>query len=105
MGNVVVPVGIGQEAVAIALEAGDEDVAAATAIWEARRDLILAELDGLPAMRPGGGWSLLIDGSSLKMSGAEMSTALFRQDDIDAQPMEGWGSGRALCRERVCKYV
>ena len=35
MGNVVVPVGIGQEAAAVALEQGDDDVASATAILQA----------------------------------------------------------------------
>jgi N-succinyldiaminopimelate aminotransferase len=91
MGNVVVPVGIGQEAVATALELGDGDVAKATAILQSRRNLILTELDGLPAMRPAGGWSLLIDASQLGMSGAELSDRLFDKAQIAATPMTGWG--------------
>ena len=59
--NVVCQVGIAQTAVAAALEAGDADVAAATAEWERRRDVVLAELDGLPVVPPHGGWSLLLD--------------------------------------------
>ena len=44
--NVVCQVGIAQAAVAIALEAGDADVAAAAAEWERRRDVVLEELAG-----------------------------------------------------------
>ena len=91
MGNVVVPVGIGQTAAAVALEAGDDDVARATAVWEARRDLLLRELEGLPVMRPAGGWSLLVDGAPLGLTGAEMSKRLFADARIAATPMDGWG--------------
>jgi len=100
MGNVVVPVGIAQTAAAVALEAGDEDVARATATWQARRDLILHEMEGLPVLRPAGGWSLLIDGTPLGLTGAEMSRRLFDQARIAATPMEGWGevNGARLLR-------
>jgi N-succinyldiaminopimelate aminotransferase len=100
MGNVVVPVGIGQAAAAVALEAGDADVAHATATWQARRDLILREMEGLPVMRPAGGWSLLVDGSSLGLTGADMSRRLFDQARIAATPMAGWGevNGAELLR-------
>ena len=100
MGNVVVPVGIGQTAAAVALEAGDDDVARATAIWQARRDLILRELEGLPVIRPGGGWSLLIDGAGLGLTGAEMSRRLFDRARVAATPMDGWGevNGTRLLR-------
>jgi len=100
MGNVVVPVGIAQAAAAVALEAGDEDVARATATWQARRDLILREMEGLPALRPAGGWSLLVDGAPLGLTGAEMSRRLFDQARIAATPMEGWGevNGAQLLR-------
>jgi N-succinyldiaminopimelate aminotransferase len=95
MSNVVVPVGIAQEGVAAALELGDSDVAAATAILEARRNLILAEMEGLPVMRPAGGWSLLIDARELGMSGAELSELLFDKARIAATPMVGWGGADA----------
>ena len=100
MGNVVVPVGIAQTAAAVALEAGDEDVARATATWQARRDLILREMEGLPVLRPAGGWSLLVDGAPLGLTGAEMSRRLFDQARIAATPMEGWGevNGAQLLR-------
>lgn len=92
MGNVVVPVGIAQQAAAVALEQGDGEVAAATATWQARRDLILAELEGLPVVRPDGGWSLLIDAGPLGLDGAALSERLFREGKIAATPMTGWGA-------------
>ena len=100
MGNVVVPVGIAQAAAAVALEAGDGDVARATAIWQERRDVILGELAGLPVVRPAGGWSLLIDGAPLGMTGAELSWRLFDGARIAATPMDGWGevNGAQLLR-------
>jgi N-succinyldiaminopimelate aminotransferase len=91
MGNVVVPVGIAQDAAAVALELGDEDVAQATAILEERRNLLLDELAQFPVVRPDGGWSLLLDASEIGMSGAEMSERLFHRARIAATPMAGWG--------------
>ncbi len=93
--NVVCQVGIAQTAVAVALEAGDEDVAAAAAEWERRRDVILAELDGLTVIPPHGGWSLLLDTRPLGWSGDEASERLFRLSRIAATPMTNWGSARA----------
>jgi N-succinyldiaminopimelate aminotransferase len=91
MGNVVVPVGIAQDAAAAALEQGDGDVASATAILEERRNLILDELAEFPLRRPDGGWSLLIDASELGMTGAQLSERLFNMAQIAATPMTGWG--------------
>ena len=91
MGNVVVPVGIAQDAVATALELGDADVQAAVAEWQERRDTLLAELAGLPVVRPAGGWSMLLDGAPLGLTGADMSRRLFAEAGIAATPMDGWG--------------
>ena len=102
MGNVVVPVGIAQDAAAAALEVGDAAVAEAVATWQRRRDLILEELEGLPVVRPAGGWSLLIDGAPLGMTGAAMSTALLEKADIAATPMTGWGPANG---ERFLRFV
>ncbi len=100
MGNVVVPVGIAQEAAAAALALGDADVQMAVGEWQARRDLVLAELDGLPVVKPAGGWSMLLDGTPLGLSGAELSRRLFAQSAIAATPMDGWGerNGRQFLR-------
>jgi aspartate/methionine/tyrosine aminotransferase len=91
--NVVCQVGIAQQAVADALDASDAeaDVAAATAIWRQRAELILDQLADLPGVRPHGGWSLLIDASQLGMSGAELGRRLFAHGRVAATPMDGWG--------------
>lgn len=93
--NVVCQTGIAQTAVAVALEAGDDDVAAAAAEWERRRDVVLAELEGLPAIRPHGGWSTLLDVRALGHTAGEASERLFRLGRVAATPMTNWGSERA----------
>ncbi|MCY7303327.1 MAG: pyridoxal phosphate-dependent aminotransferase [Thermoleophilia bacterium] len=93
--NVVCQVGIAQTAVAVALEAGNEDVAAAAAEWERRRDLLLVELDGLPVIPPHGGWSMLLDVRALGHTADEASERLFRLGRVAATPMTNWGSERA----------
>jgi len=90
LSNVVVPVGIAQRAVAAALELPD-DVGGAVAEWERRRDALLTELDGLPVVRPAGGWSMLLHTAALGLSGADASKRLFDQAGVAATPMDGWG--------------
>lgn len=91
MANVVVPVGIAQDAVAACLEQGDALVAPAVAEWQRRRDALLAELEGLPVVRPAGGWSLLLDAEALGHTGASLSDLLLARADVAATPMDGWG--------------
>ena len=90
--NVVCQVGIGMPGAAAALTAEDDGIAAAVAEWQARRDLILAELSDLPVVRPDGGWSLVIDTAALGMSPADASQRLFEEGKVAATPMTGWGS-------------
>ena len=90
--NVVCQVGIAMPGAAAALNAEDDGIAAAVAEWQARRDVILAELSDLPVVRPDGGWSLLIDTAALGMMPAEASQRLFENGKIAATPMTGWGS-------------
>ena len=90
--NVVCQVGIGMPGAAAALTADDDGIAAAVAEWQARRDLILGELSDLPAIRPDGGWSLLIDTVALGMNPADASGRLFETGKVAATPMTGWGS-------------
>ena len=96
--NVVCQVGIGMPGAAAALSAEDDGIAAAVAEWQARRDVILAELADLPVVRPDGGWSLLIDTASLGMDPAEASRRLFEKGKVAATPMTGWGSGEIAGR-------
>jgi len=89
--NVVCPVGIAQQAVAVALETGDDGIASCAATWQARHDLLIDALrpqfDVIPAQ---GGWSLLIDFRSRGISGAEASRRLM-VEGVAATSMENWG--------------
>lgn len=89
--DVVVPVGIGQGAAAVALEQDDNGVAAAVAEWQRRRDAIVAELEGLPLIPAAGSWSMLFDAGALGLTGAEASDRLFESAGIAATPMDNWG--------------
>jgi len=100
LSNVVCQVGITMPGAEAALTATDDGVAAATAEWKARRDHILAEMQGLPVVAPDGGWSLLIDTIALGMSPGEASQKLFRDGAIAATAMTGWGQ-----EDRAGRYL
>jgi len=93
MTNVVCQVGIAQAAVAAALNApdADADVAAATAVWQQRCQTVLDQLAGYRAVRPDGGWSLLVDTRPLGLTPAELSARLLERGKVAATPMDGWG--------------
>lgn len=97
LSNVVCQVGIAQTAVAAALSAPDHDadVAAATAEWRARSELILQELRSYPLIPPHGGWSMLLDCTELGMTPEQVSRRLFDRGRIAATPMTGWGPSGA----------
>ncbi len=99
--NVVCQVGIAMAAAEAALTCADDGVAAAVAEWQARRDRILSELDGLPVIPPAGGWSLLLDCGPFGLTGAEASKRLFERGRVAATPMDGWGPGA----ERYLRFV
>jgi len=90
--NAVCPVGIAMSGVAAALQAPASDVDAAVAEWQRRRDVLLGELQGLDAIPPHGGWSVLLDCERVGMTGAEASDRLLGNARIAATPMSGWGS-------------
>ena len=100
--NVVCPVGIAQDAATCALQAPDSDIAAATAEWQSRRDVILQELDGFPIVKPEGGWSMLMDVSRFGLTGSEASERLLERSQIAATAMTGWGSERSA---RFIRFV
>jgi aspartate/methionine/tyrosine aminotransferase len=91
--NVVCQVGLAQDAVAVALDApdADADVAAATAQWQQRCDVVLSQLADYPVIAPQGGWSLLVDTRPLGLTPAELSRLLFDRARVAATPMTGWG--------------
>jgi N-succinyldiaminopimelate aminotransferase len=90
LANVVVPVGIAQDAAAIALERSRVTLPAYVAELQVRRDVVADELRGLPFGLPGGGWSMLLRVSDFGIDGATMSQRLLEQG-VCATAMGGWG--------------
>jgi N-succinyldiaminopimelate aminotransferase len=90
LANVVVPVGIAQDAVAIALGRSRATLPAYVAELQVRRDAVAEELRGLPFGLPAGGWSMLLRVSDFGIDGAEMSTRLL-EHGVCATAMAGWG--------------
>jgi aspartate/methionine/tyrosine aminotransferase len=88
--NGLTPGGIAQAGAVAALQAPADDLVHAVAEWERRRDAMLEQLEGLPVVRPAGGWSLLMDGEALGASPPDLSRALVDQK-VAATPMTAWG--------------
>jgi aspartate/methionine/tyrosine aminotransferase len=88
--NGLAPSGFGQIGARVALEQPPEDLAAANAEWQRRRDETLRQLEGFPVVRPAGGWSLLLDVGALGLDCVEVSQRLLDQK-VAATPMRGWG--------------
>ena len=93
--NVVCQVGIAMGAVAAAIAAPDDGIAASVAEWQARRDVLLAELRDFAVVPPHGGWSLLLDVAPLGLDGPAASRRLLEHGKIAATPMVNWGSARS----------
>lgn len=90
LANVVVPVGIGQDAAAIALERSQDTLPPYLTELQTRRDTVVQELAGLPFGLPKGGWSMLLRVSDFGLDGRAMSERLLEQG-VCATPMVGWG--------------
>jgi aspartate/methionine/tyrosine aminotransferase len=88
--NGLTPGGIAQAGAVAALRASPDDLSGAVAEWERRRDAMLDQLEGLPAVRPAGGWSLLMDTEALGVSPPDLSRALV-EHKVAATPMTTWG--------------
>lgn len=93
--NVVCQVGIAMGAVAAAIAAPDDGIAASVAEWQARRDVLLGELRDFAVVPPHGGWSLLLDVAPLGLDGPAASRRLLEHGKIAATPMVNWGSARS----------
>jgi aspartate/methionine/tyrosine aminotransferase len=89
--NVVTPTGISQAAAIAALGSPSEDVEAAVAEWERRRDEVVKQLAGLPLIRAAGGWSMLLDVAALGYDSFTASQRLLEKGRIAATPMRDWG--------------
>jgi aspartate/methionine/tyrosine aminotransferase len=57
---------------------------------QSRRDAMLAELWGLPVVKPDGAWSMLLDCGPLGIAPDQLSRRLLREK-VAATPMTGWG--------------
>ncbi len=90
LANVVVPVGIAQDAVATALAQSPRTLAPYVAELERRRDTLLDELRGLPVGVPAGGWSMLLRASDFGIDGRTLSERLLKAR-VCATAMQGWG--------------
>jgi aspartate/methionine/tyrosine aminotransferase len=95
--NGLVASGFAQIGTRVALEQGDDDVAAACDEWQRRRDETLRQLDGLPVVPPQGAWAALLDCDALGIEPAELSRRLLEQR-VAATPMNGWG-GEVAARQ------
>jgi len=92
LANVVVPVGIAQEAVAVALERSSRTLADYIRELQHRRDAMMQQLEGLPFGVPIGGWSMLLRVSDFGMDG-ETASARLLSEGVCATGMQGWGEG------------
>lgn len=99
--NGLVPSGFAQIGVRVALDLGDDHIAAANVEYERRRDETLRQLAGLPVVRPSGAWSLLLDVAALSMDPADVSHRLLKQK-VAATSMVGWGGDIAA---RYVRFV
>jgi len=97
--NVVCQTGIAMGGVAAAIRDPHDGVVDSAVELEARRDLIMKELDGFVVIPPHGGWSLLVDVSPLGLDGPEASSRLLQAGKIAATPMINWGG------EHCANYV
>lgn len=99
--NGLVPSGFAQIGTRVALDLADVHMEEANAEFQRRRDELLRQLDGLPAVRPAGGWSLLLDVAALGLDCVEVSDRLLEQK-VAATPMRGWGGEIA---DRQVRFV
>lgn len=100
--NVVCQTGIAMGAVAAAIDASDDGIAACVAEWQQRRDVLLEELREFTVIPPHGGWSLFLDVSTLGFESAEASRRLLERGKIAATPMVNWGSAAST---RYVRFV
>jgi aspartate/methionine/tyrosine aminotransferase len=93
--------GFAQIGARVALEQPPEDLAAANAEWQRRRDETIRQLDGLPVVPAAGGWSLLMDVAALGFDCVDASKRLLGQK-VAATPMRDWGGDIA---DRHIRFV
>jgi len=95
LANVVSPAGIAMGAVATAIRSADDGLKASVAEWQARRDVLLAELREFSPIPPHGGWSFVFDVSPLGIDGVTAAARLLEGAKIAATAMRHWGTARS----------
>jgi aspartate/methionine/tyrosine aminotransferase len=100
--NTTTPVGIARAAATAVLQGDHGHVAESVRELQRRRDVILGLLAEWPFVRPGGGWSLLLDVTKLGLDGPTASRSLLEDGAIAATAMSGWGAEVA---ERFVRFV
>jgi N-succinyldiaminopimelate aminotransferase len=100
--NTTMPVAISRHAGTAVLRGDQAHVAECVAELERRRDTILSGLPDWPFVRPGGGWSLLLDVATMGFAAPEASRLLLEESAIAATAMVGWGGPVA---ERYVRFV
>jgi aspartate/methionine/tyrosine aminotransferase len=93
--NVVCQTGIAMGAVAAAINDPEDGIQESVATWQERHDVLLNEVADFKAIPAHGGWSFLVDVSSLGMDGPTASRRLLEVGKIAATPMENWGSEKS----------
>jgi aspartate/methionine/tyrosine aminotransferase len=99
--NGLVASGFAQIGTREALRVGEDDLAAANAEWQRRRDETLRQLEGYPVVKPNGGWAALLDVAELGLDCADASARLLEQK-VAATQMRGWGGDVA---DRHVRFV
>jgi aspartate/methionine/tyrosine aminotransferase len=90
--NVVCQTGIGMGAVATAINDPNDGIALCVDEWQRRRDVLLEELLDFTVIPPHGGWSFLVDVSSLGLGSPSAAQQLLELGKIAVTPMVNWGS-------------
>jgi aspartate/methionine/tyrosine aminotransferase len=98
--NGLTPGGIAQAGALVALDEPEEALRECVREWQRRRDAVLEQLAGYPAVRPDGGWSLLVDTAAMGIDPAQASDRLL-EHRVAATPMHGWGAGVAARHLRI----
>lgn len=92
--NGLVASGFSQAGVVAALRSDPADLDRSVAEYERRRDAVMEELQGLPAVSASGGWALLLDTEAMGIAPADASARLLEQK-VAATPMTVWGESVA----------
>jgi aspartate/methionine/tyrosine aminotransferase len=88
--NGLVASGFSQAGAIAALRSDPDDLTKAVSEFQRRRDVVMEELEGLPAVSASGGWALLLDTEAMGITPPEASQRLLEQK-VAATPMTAWG--------------